>query len=66
MGLKKSNEITVKIKCELKEFCKIVEEKGFKVIDKFSMDDTYSIPKGLDLDNTNARVVENLEKGENN
>ena len=30
------------------------------------MDDTYSIPKGLDLDNTNARVVENLEKGENN
>ena len=30
------------------------------------MDDAYSIPKGLDLDNTNARVVQNMEKGENN
>ena len=57
MGLKKSNEITVKIKCELKEFYKIVEEKGFKVIDKFSMDDTYLIPKGVDLSNTNARDI---------
>ena len=57
MGLKKSNEITVKIKCELKEFYKIVEEKGFKVINKFSMDDTYLIPKGVDLGNTNARDI---------
>ena len=34
MGFKKSNEITVKIKCELKEFYKIVEEKkliAFKI-----------------------------------
>ena len=36
MSLKESNEITVKIKCELNEFYKIVKEKGFKIIDKFS------------------------------
>ena len=34
MSLKESNEITVKIKCELNEFYKIVKEKGFKIIDK--------------------------------
>ena len=32
MSLKESNEITVKIKCELKDFYEIVEEKGFKII----------------------------------
>ena len=35
MSLKESNEITVKMKCELNEFYKIIEEKGFKVVDKF-------------------------------
>ena len=30
MSLKESNEITVKIKCELNEFYKIVKEKGSK------------------------------------
>ena len=30
MSLKESNEITVKIKCELETFYKTVEEKGFK------------------------------------
>lgn len=30
MSLKDSNEITLKIKCELDEFYNIVEEKGFK------------------------------------
>lgn len=50
MKLKESNEITLKIKCELKEFYKIIEEKGFKIIDKFSMDDTYFIHKEVELD----------------
>ena len=50
MSLKESNEITVKIKCELNEFYKIVEEKGFKVVDKFSMDDTYFIPEEVELE----------------
>lgn len=55
--MKESNEITVKIKCELKEFYKIVEEKGFKVVDKFSMDDTYFIPEKLNLEKMNTREV---------
>ena len=50
MSLKESNEITVKIKCELNEFYKIIKEKGFKIIDKFSMDDTYFIPEEVELD----------------
>lgn len=41
MGNKESNEITVKIKCEIDEFYRIVEEKGFKIDHKFSMDDTH-------------------------
>ena len=57
MSLKESNEITVKIKCELKDFYKIVEEKGFKVIDRFSMDDTYLIPKEVELEKTNTRDI---------
>ena len=57
MNLKESNEITVKMKCELNEFYKIVEEKGFKVVDKFSMDDTYFIPEILNLDKMKTREI---------
>lgn len=55
MSLKESNEIILKIKCELNEFYKIIEEKGFKIIDEFSMDDTYFVPKEVDLDKTDIR-----------
>ena len=57
MCLKESNEITLKIKCELNEFYKIVEKKGFKIIDKFSMDDTYFIPEEVELDKVNTRDI---------
>lgn len=57
MSLKESNEITVKIKCELNEFCNIIEEKGFKIIDKFSMDDTYFIPESLNLNEMSTREI---------
>lgn len=57
MGLKESNEITVKIKCEINEFYKIVEEKGFKIDHKFSMDDTYFIPETLNLDKMTTREI---------
>lgn len=55
MGLKERNKITVKIKCDLNEFYDILKEKGFRVIDKFSMDDTYFIPKEIDLDKMSTR-----------
>ena len=57
MNLKESNEITVKIKCGLNEFYKIIEEKGFKVVDKFSMDDTYFIPETLNLNKMKTREI---------
>lgn len=57
MSLKQSNEITLKIKCQLSEFCKIAEKKGFKIVDKFSLDDTYFIPANVNLDKTNVRNI---------
>lgn len=43
MSLEESNEITVKIKEKLDKFYQIIEEKGFKIRDEFSMNDTYHI-----------------------
>ena len=57
MSSKQSNEITLKIKCQLNEFYRIVEEKGFKIVDKFSLDDTYFIPANVNLDKTNVRNI---------
>lgn len=57
MSIKQSNEITVKIKCEIKEIYKILEEKGFKITDIFSMDDTYFIPKTLQLEKMTTREI---------
>jgi len=57
MAVKESNEITVKIKCGLNEFYKIIEEKGFKEDGRFSMDDTYFIPEKLDLQTMTSREI---------
>lgn len=57
MGLKESNEITVKVKCELEELYKILEENGFKISDKFSMTDYYFIPESLNLSQMSVREI---------
>ena len=57
MSLKKSNEITVKIKGNLKEFYKIIESKNFKIVDKFSMNDSYFIPEKLKLSEMSTREI---------
>ena len=57
MSLKKSNEITVKIKVKLDELYKSIEEKGFKIIDKFSMNDSYFVPETLNLDIMSTREI---------
>lgn len=44
-----SNEITIRLKCDIKEFCNIIESKGFKIVDRFLLDDTYFIPKDIDI-----------------
>ena len=57
MSLKKSNEITVKNKGNLKEFYKIIERKNFKIVDKFSMNDSYFIPEKLKLSEMSTREI---------
>ena len=36
-----SNEITVKLKCSINEMQTILENKGFKQVKKYSLNDTY-------------------------
>ena len=62
-----NNEITVKVKCELKELYKILKEKGFKIIDKFSLNDTYLVPENLKIEEmctreilSNAVIIRNI------
>ena len=41
MAVENCNEITVRVKGDLKDFYKNIEEKGFEVTDRFKMDDTF-------------------------
>ena len=52
-----NNEITVKVKCELNELYKILEEKGFKVNDKFALNDTYLVPEKLEMEKLSVREI---------
>ena len=47
MGIKKENEITMKVNCGIEELCRILEDKGFKVVDRFTMNDIFMIPNTL-------------------
>ena len=49
MGIKQENEITMKVICGIKELCKILENKGFKIIDRFTMNDIFMIPNTLKI-----------------
>lgn len=57
MSLKESNEITVKITCPLQELHRILEFKGFKIVDKFIMDDKFMILKTTNLKEENSRDI---------
>ncbi len=57
MGEKQSNEITLKIKNNVKDFEDILKHKKFNVIDEFTLDDTYLIPKKLEIENISAREI---------
>lgn len=57
MEKKNSNEITVKIKCDLDEFCKTIKERGFEEIDHFNLDDTFFIQNDLNLENMTTREI---------
>lgn len=57
MPIKQDNEITVKIKGSIEEFTANILEKGFKLVDEFKMDDTYFVPKDLDLNAMSCRKI---------
>lgn len=57
MGIKKSNEVTVKIKTDIDRFYAILEEKGYTIIDRFTLDDIYFIPKDLKIDKMETRDI---------
>lgn len=44
-----SNEITVRLKCSSEEIKKILEDKDFKMTDKYEVEDTYYISKVIDI-----------------
>ena len=52
-----SNEITVKLKCSIEEICNLLENKNFKIAEKFILDDTYFIPKELDITGMTHREI---------
>ena len=52
-----SNEITVRLKCNIKEMCNLLENKNFIVTDEYCLNDTYFIPKELDLENITHREI---------
>lgn len=57
MAVENANEITVRVKGDLESFYKTIKEKGFKVEDKFKMDDTFFVPEALDLENMTTREI---------
>lgn len=54
-----SNEITIRLKCSIDEIHDILENKGFKVIDKFEVEDTYYISKDIDIAKLSPREILN-------
>lgn len=57
MSKKQDNEITLKIKGNLDEFYSDIENKEFKIVHEFSMDDTYFVPKILNLKEISTREI---------
>lgn len=53
-----ANEITLKIKCDtMDEFYKLLENKGFSIVDKYFLDDIYFIPEDLKLSELSIREI---------
>lgn len=57
MSINTGNEITVKIDGGLENLYKILEEKGLKITNKFSIDDTYFVPETLNLEQMKTREI---------
>lgn len=57
MSIKEENEITMRLKCGVDELCKILENKGFKVVNKFTINDIFMIPKSLKTKDLTSREI---------
>ena len=57
MSLKVTNEITVRIVGDINNFYKMLEDREYKIVDKFHLDDTYFIPKNLNVKNLTTREI---------
>lgn len=57
MSVKEENEITVKINCDINKFCTILENKGFNIVEKFSLNDTFFIPSNLEVNKLSTREI---------
>lgn len=44
-----SNEITVRITCSLQEIYNILKNKGFSIVDKYNLEDTYYVLNNIDI-----------------
>ena len=52
-----THEITLKITSSINDFYNILENKGFKIVDKFFLDDTYFISKDIDIKKLTPRQI---------
>lgn len=52
-----SNEITVKLTCSIEELCNLLENKNFRIVEKYILDDTYFIPRELNLKSMSHREI---------
>lgn len=57
MGKKENNEITVKVNGALENLYNILQNKQFKIVKKFSLDDTYFIPQNLEISKLSTREI---------
>ena len=52
-----SNEITLRLKCNITELCDILERKGFSIIDKYYLEDIFYIDKNMDINTHTPREI---------
>lgn len=52
-----SNEITMRLNCDIEDICNLLENKKFQVTKRFILDDTYFIPTDLALKDMSYREI---------
>lgn len=52
-----SNEITVRLNCGIEEISELLQSKKFNISEKYILDDTYFIPKELDLKKMSCQEI---------